>query len=86
MIPADADELVTSQDIAEKYKANEGNVSYWTTLPGFPEGWPSGPGRTLVRDAALVDKWMKENLPVYWAKGRTRTTRSVCLPAARRIW
>ncbi|WP_051715401.1 hypothetical protein [Streptomyces sp. NRRL S-475] len=70
MIPADADELVTSQDIAEKYKANEGNVAYWTTLPGFPEGWPSGPGRTLVRDAALVDEWMKKNLPVHWAKGQ----------------
>ncbi|MGD1220648.1 hypothetical protein AB9Q10_19715 [Streptomyces krungchingensis] len=70
MIPADADELVTSQDIAEKYEANEGNVAYWTTLPGFPEGWPSGPGRTLVRDAALVDEWLKENLPVHWAKGQ----------------
>ncbi|MFD0437180.1 hypothetical protein [Streptomyces chartreusis] len=70
MIPADADELVTSQDIAEKYKANEGNVAYWTTLPGFPEGWPSGPGRTLVRDAARVDEWMEKNLAVHWAKGQ----------------
>ncbi|WP_331729329.1 hypothetical protein OG592_43700 (plasmid) [Streptomyces avidinii] len=70
MIPADADELVTSQDIAEKYKVNEGNVAYWTTLEEFPEGWPSGPGRTLVRDAALVDEWLKKNLPVYWAKGQ----------------
>lgn len=70
MIPADADELVTSQDIAEKYEASEGTVAYWTTLPGFPEGWPSGPGRTLVRDAASVDQWLKENLPVHWAKGQ----------------
>ncbi|MFD8731505.1 hypothetical protein [Streptomyces sp. NPDC059611] len=70
VIPADADEPVTSHDIAKKYGANEGNVAYWATLPGFPEAWPSGPGRTLVRDAAAVDKWLKENLPVYWAKGQ----------------
>ncbi|MER5549972.1 hypothetical protein ABT072_48205 [Streptomyces sp. NPDC002589] len=61
---------MTSQDIAEKYKVNEGNVAYWSTLPGFPEGWPSGPGRTLVRDAALVDKWLQANFPVYWAQGQ----------------
>ncbi|KOT46828.1 hypothetical protein ADK41_01275 [Streptomyces caelestis] len=70
MIPADADELVTTQDIAEKYQANEATVTYWTTLPGFPEGWPAGPGRTLVREAAEVDAWLKENLPVHWAKGQ----------------
>lgn len=70
MIPADGDELVTAYDIAEKYKASEGAVAYWTTLPGFPEAWPSGPGRTLVRKAAEVDEWMKENLPVHWAKGQ----------------
>ncbi|MCY0924431.1 hypothetical protein OS965_41195 [Streptomyces sp. H27-G5] len=70
MIPADADELVTSQDIAAKYKVNDANVAYWVTLEGFPEGWPSGPGRTLVRDAALVDDWLRENLPVYWAQGQ----------------
>ncbi|MFE9121499.1 hypothetical protein [Streptomyces sp. NPDC007172] len=70
MIPADADELVTSQDIATKYKVNEANVAYWVTLDGFPEGWPAGPGRTLVRDAVLVDDWLRENLPVYWAQGQ----------------
>ncbi|MER6203178.1 hypothetical protein ABT234_38135 [Streptomyces sp. NPDC001586] len=70
MIPADADELATSQDIATKYKVSEANVAYWVTLEGFPEGWPSGPGRTLVRDAALVDEWLRENLPVYWAQGQ----------------
>lgn len=70
MIPADADELVTSQDIAAKYQVNEANVAYWVTLEGFPEGWPSGPGRTLVRDAVLVDDWLRENLPVYWAQGQ----------------
>lgn len=31
---------------------------------------PSGPGRTLIRDAALVDEWLKENLPVHRAKGQ----------------
>ncbi|WDN56205.1 hypothetical protein [Streptomyces clavuligerus] len=70
MIPADAGELVTTHDIAEKYKAPEKTVMYWTALPGFPEAWPSGPGRTLVRDAMLVDKWLKENLPVHWARGQ----------------
>ncbi|MFE0774834.1 hypothetical protein [Streptomyces sp. NPDC058861] len=70
MIPADADELVTTQDIAEMYQANEHTVTYWTGLPGFPEGWPAGPGRTLVRDAAEVDEWLKTNLPVHWAKGQ----------------
>ncbi|MFF9458750.1 hypothetical protein [Streptomyces flaveolus] len=70
MIPADADELVTTQDIAEKYKAKEATVAYWTTLPGFPEGWPAGPGRTVIRDAAEVDGWLEKNLPVHWAKGQ----------------
>ncbi|MFZ3491841.1 hypothetical protein ACODT5_01125 [Streptomyces sp. 5.8] len=70
VIPADAGELVTSQDIANRYKVNEGNVAYWATLGGFPDGWPSGPGRTLVRDAALVDEWLHETLPVYWAQGQ----------------
>ncbi|MBT1186983.1 hypothetical protein HET69_24040 [Streptomyces sp. CJ_13] len=70
MIPADADELVTSQDIAAKYKVNDANVAYWVTLEDFPEGWPSGPGRTLVRDAALVDDWLRKTLPVYWAQGQ----------------
>ncbi|WP_327740594.1 hypothetical protein OG749_47045 (plasmid) [Streptomyces nojiriensis] len=70
MIPADADDLVTSQDIADKYKVTEANVAYWVTDESFPEGWPSGPGRTLVRDAAQVDEWLRENLPVYWAQGQ----------------
>ncbi|MFI6689277.1 hypothetical protein [Streptomyces sp. NPDC050485] len=70
MIPADAGELVTSRDIANKYKVSEVVVDYWVKLEGFPEGWPSGPGRTLVRDAALVDEWLRENLPVYWAQGQ----------------
>jgi hypothetical protein len=70
VIPADGDELVTTQDIVEKYQATEANVAYWVKLPGFPEAWPHGPGRTLVRKAAQVDEWMKENLPVHWAKGQ----------------
>ncbi|MFJ7258319.1 hypothetical protein ACIQWV_38820 [Streptomyces sp. NPDC098085] len=70
MIPADANELVTSKDIEDKYKVTDANVAYWVTLDGFPEGWPSGPGRTLVRDATRVDEWLRENLPVYWAQGQ----------------
>lgn len=70
MIPADADVLVTTQDIAERYEATEKNVAYWATLPGFPEGWPQGPGRTLVREATEVDEWLKKNLAVHWAKGQ----------------
>ncbi|MFD8416580.1 hypothetical protein ACFV2Q_33365 [Streptomyces sp. NPDC059650] len=70
MIPADADELVTTQDIAARYKATEKNVAYWATLPEFPEGWPQGPGRTLVREAAQVDAWLKKHLAVHWAKGQ----------------
>ncbi|MFE2275636.1 hypothetical protein ACFXB4_41300 [Streptomyces lavendulae] len=70
MIPADADEIVTSQDIAAKYKVNDAIVAYWVTLEDFPEGWPSGPGRTLVRNAALVDDWLRKTLPVYWAQGQ----------------
>ncbi|MEU7540133.1 hypothetical protein AB0B30_39485 [Streptomyces narbonensis] len=70
MIPADADELVTTQDIAQRYKAHEKTVRNWMMVPGFPEGWPQGPGRTLVRKAAEVDRWLKENRPVEWAKGQ----------------
>ncbi|MGW7196143.1 hypothetical protein [Streptomyces chryseus] len=71
MIRADADEeVVTSEEIAQKYGVTEPIVLYWSTMKGFPEGWPSGPGRTLVRDAAAVDDWLRENLPVHWAKGQ----------------
>ncbi|MCX4792020.1 hypothetical protein OG369_41770 [Streptomyces sp. NBC_01221] len=71
MIRADADEeVVTSEEIAQKYEVTEPIVLYWSTMKGFPEGWPSGPGRTLVRDAAEVDDWLQVNLPVHWAKGQ----------------
>ncbi|MGW1163822.1 hypothetical protein ACWD48_37810 [Streptomyces sp. NPDC002519] len=71
MIPADADEeVLTSEEIAEKYKVNVPQVGYWSEMKGFPEGWPDGPGRTLVRDAREVDEWLHENLPVHWARGQ----------------
>ncbi|WP_435060166.1 hypothetical protein [Streptomyces sp. bgisy060] len=70
MIPADAGVLVTTRDIAETYEVPEKTAANWTMEPGFPEGWPQGPGRTLVRDALEVDAWLKDNLPVHWAKGQ----------------
>lgn len=71
MIPADADEeILTSGEIAQKYKVTAAQVVYWTEMEGFPEGWPTGPGRTLVRDAGEVDDFLREYLPVYWARGQ----------------
>ncbi|TGB15485.1 hypothetical protein [Streptomyces sp. MZ04] len=71
MIPADADEeVLTSEEIAQKYKVNMPQVGYWSEMEGFPKGWPAGPGRTLVRDACEVDEWLRENLPVHWARGQ----------------
>ncbi|MFD0501400.1 hypothetical protein [Streptomyces rhizosphaericus] len=71
MIPADADEeVLTSEEIAAKYKVNVAQVGYWSKMKGFPEGWPSGPGRILVRDGREVDDWLRKNLHVYWARGQ----------------
>ncbi|MEU5958140.1 hypothetical protein [Streptomyces sp. NPDC047525] len=71
MIPADADEeVLTSEEIARKYKVDLSKVAYWSDAEGFPEGWPSGPGRTLVRVASEVDDWLRTNLPVFWAQGQ----------------
>lgn len=71
MIPADADEdVLTSEEIMQKYKVTLAQFRHWSEMKGFPEGWPTGPGRTLVRDAQEVDDWLRETLPVHWARGQ----------------
>ncbi|MEU6352162.1 hypothetical protein ABZ896_22980 [Streptomyces sp. NPDC047072] len=71
MIPADADEVVlTSEEIKQKYKVTDNQFQGWTVTQGFPEAWPDGPGRTLVRDGQEVDDWLRKTFPVIWAQGQ----------------